>query len=200
LACVSAFAETNSEGIKNLKLKAEQGDANAQSWLGDYYYKGEGTIKDCVEAYAYFNIAGRFPSGGPMYIFTREKRDKLEKEMTPMQLEAGRKRSRELEDKIESYEMKISFENTKKKLWSEYVMNTDGKSPEYIGDLFLKGEGSIKDKVEAYAYYNIAGIDNAQARQKRDLLEIELTPSQIEAGVKRSKELQAEKSKKWWQF
>ena len=61
-----------------------------------------------------------------------------------------------------------------------------------VGFCYSNGEGVLKDPVEAYAYYNLAGITFFPARTNRDTLEKKMTPSQIEAAVKRSKELQKE--------
>jgi hypothetical protein len=90
LVCLSAFAEFTPEDFKQLKELAEKGDAYAQNNLGNRYYNGEGALKDTVEAYAYYNLAGIALQ------MARNNRDKLEKEMTPSQLEAGVKRSKEL--------------------------------------------------------------------------------------------------------
>jgi TPR repeat protein len=56
---------------------------------------------------------------------------------------------------------------------------------------YLRGEGVKKDLVEAYAYFNLAGLTSREAGYKRIDLESVLTPSQLEAGQKRFKELQA---------
>jgi hypothetical protein len=77
------------EAVKWWRKAAEQGHAPAQSSLGVCYYKGEGVSKDLVEAYAYYNLA-------------QKSRDKIEKEMTPAQIEAGQKRTMELEALIEA--------------------------------------------------------------------------------------------------
>jgi hypothetical protein len=65
----------------------------------------------------------------------------------------------------------------------------------------------LKDSVEAYAYFILAGINSDLARKKRNELEKEMTPAQIRAGQKRSWELQVEidsrkasKEMKWWEF
>jgi hypothetical protein len=74
----------------------------------------------------------------------------------------------------------------------------------YLGICYAFGEGVMKDQVEAYAYYNIGGITNELARMNRDDLEKKMTPAQIEAGIKRAKEIQKEiearKNPKWWQI
>jgi hypothetical protein len=61
-----------------------------------------------------------------------------------------------------------------------------------LGCCYDSGEGVLKDSVEAYAYYNLAGITLQVARKNRDILAKEMTPEQLNAGQKRSKELQAE--------
>ncbi len=40
-----------------LFLAIEQGNAVAQSILGNMYYKGEGVLEDYVQAYAWWSIA-----------------------------------------------------------------------------------------------------------------------------------------------
>jgi len=62
-----------------------------------------------------------------------------------------------------------------------------------LANLYLKGEGIKKDPVEAYAYYHslaTAGISKYSEQQVK-VLEDVLSPSQIEAGQKRSKEISA---------
>jgi len=78
----------------------------------------------------------------------------------------------------------------------------DANGQYYLGNCYDFGEGVIKDQVEAYAYYNLSGITYELARMRRDELEKNLTPSQIEAGIKRAKEIQKEidaiKNPPWW--
>jgi hypothetical protein len=72
---------------------AQQGHRMAQTRLASLYLKGEGVKKDLVEAYAYFNLAGRY---------AEQKRNDLESVLTPSQVEAGQKRSNELQALIEA--------------------------------------------------------------------------------------------------
>lgn len=62
-----------------------------------------------------------------------------------------------------------------------------------LANLYLKGEGVKKDPVEAYAYYySLAEVGLSKyAEQQAKVLEDILSPSQIEAGQKRSKEISA---------
>ena len=70
---------------------AENGNANAQLEIGSAYAKGDGVLKDPVEAHAWCNIAG---------VRGEEKaqkaRDSLEEKMTKEQIAEATKRAREL--------------------------------------------------------------------------------------------------------
>jgi hypothetical protein len=48
-----------------------------------------------------------------------------------------------------------------------------------------------KDEVEAYAWYNLSALSFEKTRDLRDILEKKLSSSEVQAGQKRSKELQA---------
>ena len=49
-----------------------------------------------------------------------------------------------------------------------------------LGIAYYEGEGVPKDYVHAYAWFNIAGMQNGeQARKARDVLEKKMTPVQI---------------------
>lgn len=80
-----------------LRKSAEQGLPEAQRLLGYCYEVGDrGLMTDYVEAYAYFNLAATTLK------YVREERNDLEKKMTPSQIEAGQKRSKELQKEIEA--------------------------------------------------------------------------------------------------
>jgi TPR repeat protein len=85
------------ESVKWYRRSAEQGDADAQSNLGNMYYKGEGVPRDYTKAYAYWIIAG---AKGNQY--ARNNLEKLKNEMTPLQIEKGQQRSRELLKELEA--------------------------------------------------------------------------------------------------
>jgi len=84
------------EAVKWYRKAAEQGNVDAQLNLGICYYRGEGVLRDHVEAYAYYNIAGITTELG------RSKLNFLEQEISPIQVEAGQKRSKELQKEIEA--------------------------------------------------------------------------------------------------
>jgi len=84
------------QAVKWWRQASERGDVLSQYYLGGCYANGEGVAKDQIEAYAYWN------QGTVEY--ARKKLAALEKQMTPEQITAGKKRTkalkRELEDKI----------------------------------------------------------------------------------------------------
>ena len=50
--------EDDKEAVKWYRLAAEQGVASAQYNLGNMYRTGRGVLRDSVQAYVWFNIAG----------------------------------------------------------------------------------------------------------------------------------------------
>ena len=60
-----------------------------------------------------------------------------------------------------------------------------------LGVCYTNGDGVLKDDVEAYAWFNLSADTNPAAIEGRALLEKGLPASAIEAGKKRSNELQA---------
>ena len=68
--------------INDCRVKAEQGNVEAQFNLGQIYYKGQGVLQDYVMAYMYFNIAAINDTKGAV-----KNRDAVAKKMTPSQLE-----------------------------------------------------------------------------------------------------------------
>jgi len=76
---------------KWLRLAAEQGDAGAQTNLGNAYGRGQGVIQDNVYAHMWFNIAA---SSGRFKIASKN-RDNIAKRMTPSQLEKAQDLARE---------------------------------------------------------------------------------------------------------
>lgn len=89
--------KNDTEAAKWFRLAAEQGDAKAQYNLGLMYAKGEGVPQDYVTAYAWFDLAE-----AQGIKFAAESRDKAQKLMTPDQIAAGEKLSRELFERLKN--------------------------------------------------------------------------------------------------
>ena len=88
-------AEDYTEAVKWYRKAADQNYAPAQKRLGDCYANGEGVAKDYAEAYAWYNLAAK-----PVELAANS-RDSLEKKMSPQQVAAGQKRTKELLAQIE---------------------------------------------------------------------------------------------------
>lgn len=81
---------SSKESFAKYRISAEQGNAIGQMYLGDCYAGGNGVIKDEVEAYAYYNLAGiSIP-------YAKVQLAKLEARLSRAEISAGQVRSREL--------------------------------------------------------------------------------------------------------
>ena len=69
--------------------------------LGNRYYDGNGVIKDKIEAYACWNVAGLKIKQGGEYI------TEIEKKMTESARLLGQKRSRELQAEVEANKSRL---------------------------------------------------------------------------------------------
>ena len=164
LLSVSAFAEFTPREFATTKEMAEEGNAISQLILGDCYYDGNAVLKDHVKAVKWYKKSA-------------------EQGIAEAQSSLGSCYcigAGVLKDPIESV-----------KWYRKAAEQGDATAQYWLGLYYHSGFGVSKDPVEAYAYYNLAGIALQMARNEHDKLEKEMTPSQREAGVKRSKELQA---------
>jgi uncharacterized protein len=70
------------EAVKWYRLSAEQGYAQAQYYMGEMYANGQGVPQDYVSAHMWWNLAG---SNGEKYAI--RKRNRIERKMSPLQIE-----------------------------------------------------------------------------------------------------------------
>ena len=179
LVCLSAFAEITPEQFKKTKELAEKGDAGAQFDLGECYYYGDGVLKGRVEAAKWWRKAAE------------QGHEQAQGHLGACYYDG----EGVLKDPVEAVK------------WYKKSAEQGNDGAQFsLGICYAEGEGVMKDLIEAYAYYNLSGITWELGR-RREKLEKEMTPSQIEAGQKRSLELQAKidsrkasKEKKWWEF
>ena len=80
------------EAVKFFSLSAEQGDAGAQYILGFMYHKGIGVPQDYVLGHMWSNICGSI--GDRAEKVCVENRTRLEKKMTPSQIEKAQDMAR----------------------------------------------------------------------------------------------------------
>ena len=88
---LTAFQRGNyAIALRELTPLAEQGDADAQSHLGEIYYNGQGVIQDDVYAHMWWNIAASSGEKTASII-----RDIVAKKMTPADIFTAQKLVRE---------------------------------------------------------------------------------------------------------
>ena len=174
------------EKVKLFREAADQGDAEAQAKLGYAYYHGSGVVKDEIEAYAYLNLVRMTDENVSRNLAI------LEKDMSPDQIAAGQKRTKELQKEIAAklaakYAEFEAFEGCKAK-----AEKGDRVAQFSLGVCYYDGTGVVKDPVEAYAYWNLAGTTEEDACKNLAILEKKLSPEARLQGQQRTKELQKE--------
>lgn len=167
LLCINVSAlEITPEQFKEWKVKADEGDAEAQFFIGRCYFNGLGVTADPNEAIWWCRksaIQGYAVAQCCLGLSYQLGRGGLNKE-----------------SKEAVFWLRKAAEQGE--------VNALGN----LGICYANGVGVQKDQVEAYAYYDLAGSTFESACEQRDKLAKEMTPEQIKAGQKRSKELQAE--------
>jgi hypothetical protein len=148
-----------------IKKLADAGSASGQTKLGDCYANGFGVTEDAAEAVKWYRKAAALGDAQAYYNLG-------------FCYFVGK-------GVIKDYSEAIKCGRKAAALGLVQAQNN-------LGVVYETGDIVAKDYVEAYAYYNIAAVDFEGARASRDKLEKQMTPSQIEAGQKRSKELQKE--------
>ena len=181
--CSDSIEEQLRKDFVSSKPKAENGDAEAQAFVGSYYRLGCGIAHDYEQAVFWFRKAAEQGNAdgqiglGDCYA-------------------AG-------EGLVQDHVQAVSW-------YRKAAARGDAKAHCRIGNSYLKGKGVAADKVEAYAYYGLAAaisesapasdidlLTSERARANIGIMEKEMTAGQIAAGKKRANELQLElKTKK----
>ena len=161
----STFESVSQEEFKKWKQSAEQGNAHAQCRLGQFYSVGQGVLEDKAEAAKWYRKAA-------------EQDNLIAQSMLGQFYHYGFGVVKDYSEALKWYR--------------KAAMQGDSPTQFTLGRCYYVGEGVTKDLVEAYAYFSLAAITLEHSSGTRDFVAKEMTPSQIEAGQKRSKELQKE--------
>lgn len=148
---------------------AEQGDARAQSAVGEIYYHGRGMPQDDAEAMKWFRRAG-------------EQRD------FSAQFHLG---------EIHAQGQSVPKDYAEAANW--YRLSAEqgyGPAQYNLGLAYSKGEGVLQDNVQAYMWFNLAagrfGSSDARSRNaaitNRDLVAKKMTAAEIDEAQKLSRE------------
>ncbi len=147
------------------KVKAEAGDSIAQYNLGVCHAKGDGVAKDDSKAVLWYRKSAEQGLAEAQYDLA-------------VRYDSGKGIDRDNAVAIWWY---------RKSAEQGY-----GPAQSNLGVCYATGEGVLKDEIEAYAYWNLAGITLEEARKNLAILEKNLSRDEIAAGQRRSKELQKE--------
>jgi len=148
--------------LREWKPLAEQGDASAQLNLGVMYHNGKGVPKDDREAVKWFRLAA----------------------------EQGNAPAQSLLGLMYDEEEGVPKDDKEAVKWYRLAAEQGLADAQFnLGFMYGKGEGVPKDYVEAYKWGNLAAANgNEKGAKLRDMLEKEMTPSQIEKAQDLSRE------------
>ena len=185
--------------FKDAKAWAEKGEAEGQSNLGICYFKGEGVAKDFVQAAAWFRKAadqGFAPAQtllGHAY-FNGEGVQQDQSQAVSWYRKAAEQGLAEAQYNLGSHYADgegVTKDIVQAVKWYRKASEQGYVMAQYsLGDCYAEGKGVAKDQIEAYAYWNQGTVE--YARKKLAALEKQMTPEQIAAGKKRTKELKRE--------
>lgn len=146
--------------FENIKVKAENGDAVAQSLIGDCYSLGKGVLKDNGEAVIWWLKAAEQNNAHAQCMLG----------ITYYDGEGVRR------DYTEAF----------KWLYKAAEQN-DADAQGYLGFCYNTGNGVPRDYVEAYKWYNLASAQGDEyAKSNLAIIERQMTPEQIAEAQKLS--------------
>jgi TPR repeat protein len=144
--------------VKDIQPMAEQGDANAQFFLGTMYRNGQNVPQDYAQAIAWYRKSA-------------EKGDLRAQYNLGMMYRKGQG---------------VPENNTEAARWFESAAQRGHVPSQYnLGVLYGNGKGVPLDIVEAHKWFSIAALSgDAEAVRDRDLTGQILTPTQLEESQK----------------
>jgi hypothetical protein len=159
------------EAIRWYSVAVKLGDVDAESRLGDFYYRGEGVQQDYNEALKYFKEVVIHEDDDRYYFEVMNAAF-----MLGTMYEKGEGVQRDYVNAVNLYKLA--------------ARQGSGKSQYRLAEMYYKGNGVLQDYVEAYAWANIAaskGGTNTTAL--RDEIIERMTPEQIAEGQRKAREL-----------
>ena len=146
--------------FEETQIEAKQGDASAQHNLGWMYRKGEGVLKDDVQAAIWFQEAA----------------------------EQGHAIAQTMLSEIYYYGRGVREDYAEAAKWFQKDAERGDPRAQYmLGGLYFKGEGVPKNYVESYAWLRLAEANGSEkAREAISNLETYLTAEQMEKGQARA--------------
>ena len=199
-----AYAVMSPEEIRafeDQKAKALQGNPDAQCNVAYYYEKGQGIAKDLVQAAIWYRKAAE--QGHPISQYNLgclyDKGDGVKQDNEEAffwyrkATEQGYAQAQSSLGVFYIVGKGVKSSGEKAVYWWRKAAEQGHAQAQFeLANCYAIGENVAKDEVEAYAYYNLAGITYAEAVKRLTILEKKLSRNEVAAGQKRSKELQKE--------
>ncbi len=148
--------------VRELRPRAESGDASSQMKLGGLYYKGQGVNRDYAEAARLFRLAA-------------EQGDPYAQSNLAYMCEHGEGIPQNYREAAQWYLKAAEQGNIQAQFFS--------------GRLYEKGQGVPQDDVTALSFYILASArGDARATNERDRLTVWLSPDQVAEAQRRARE------------
>jgi TPR repeat protein len=142
------------EAFRLWKPSAEQGDADAQYFLGFMYDKGQGVPQDYKEAVKWYRLSAEQGYAKAQYNLGNKYLN-------------GKGVPQDYKEAVRLY--RLSAEQGQ----ADAQFN--------LGLMYAKGQGVPQDYVSAHMWFNLAGTNgDKSAVENRDIIEKRMSPSQIE--------------------
>jgi hypothetical protein len=189
------------EYLQQLKQKAQQGDIKSQLILGSKYQIGVvGIPKDTNEAIKWYRMAADKGSNealmllGQCYLNLQNPNEAIK--WYTMAADKGTNQAlisvAQCYSNLNNYKEAIKWYSKALAMGITSARTSIDFCYASLGSAYKNGRGVNKDLNEAYAYYKLAAVSNPSLKHYLETLEKDMTPEQIEAGEKRSKEIQTE--------
>jgi uncharacterized protein len=176
------------KAYKEFKPLAEQGDAGAQTYLGDIFEHGRGVLRDCKEAVKWYrkaaeqgNVAGQLflgvcyetGQGVPQDYVQAVKlyRKAADQALTYAKFKLGY---------MYAYGRGIPKDYAEAVKWLNLAADQGNAGAQsLLGVLYADGHGFPQDYVQAYMRLNLAAAQDERDSELRDDVAKKMTPSQI---------------------
>jgi len=208
------------EAIETVKTKAEDGDSESQLYLGLMFVSGMGVKEDPLAAVNWLrksaeqgNALAQFYFGG-CYLDGVKGLAKNDAEAFKWIKKSAEQGNIDAQAQLGLlYKLGRGVAKNDVEAFKWYKKAAEQGHEIVQSDLaicYIMGAGVPRDYVEGYAWLNLSCSGKFVMKRQREALnalEGDMSPSQLEAGQKRTKEIQAEinsrkasKEKKWWEF
>lgn len=190
------IAPSRTEALKWWRKAAENGDAEAQCHVGFCHSDGRGVVKDEVEAIKWFRKSAEQGYAEAQYWMGSCYDEGLGVAKDAAEAVKWFRKAADQGDATSQFSLGCSFMVKdpayavgwfRKAAQQGYTM-----AQLQMGDCYADGFGVRKDKVEAYAYYNLAGLKSKDSRSKLAVIERTMSLDEKAKGQRRTGELERE--------